>query len=256
MTREIFSGQLKDLKCDVTRFSGHVGRAISEAVDALRLRDIESAQRVIEGDHEINQRRWDIEQQAFVLIATQAPIATDLRIVSSAIHIASELERMADHAVGIARVAIAIAGEPFLKPLIDLPRMGELCLVMLDESIAAFVNGDSTSARLIWLRDDDVDALYDQIYRELLVMMLADPTVIARATPLLRAAHNLERIADHVTNICERVVFTATGMLEELHSPREIGDLPTVPESSLHTLEIEQPDFAFRSSGNSEQAHQ
>jgi phosphate transport system protein len=214
--REIFAGQLQGLRNEVAGLSKRVSAAISDSADALRLRDIETGQRVIDGDHKINQLRWDIEQQALVVIATQSPIASDLRTVASVIHISGELERMADHAVCIARIAIDIASEPFLKPLIDLPRMAELCVTMLDESIAAFENGDSATARCISLRDSDVDALYDQIYRELLVLMMADPATITRATPLLRAAHNFERIADRVTNICERVVFTATGELVEL----------------------------------------
>lgn len=219
MTREIFAGQLQELRDEVVQMSEMVGEAISNSADALRLRDIEAAQRVIDNDRSINQRRWDIEEQALVVIATQAPMATDLRTISSVIHICSELERMADHAVCIARIAIDIAHEPFLKPLIDIPRMAELCLTMLGESIMAFEETDAESARALSIRDNEVDLLYDQIYDELVALMTADPATITRATPLLRAAHNLERIADRVTNICERVVFTATGVLEELPQP-------------------------------------
>jgi phosphate transport system protein len=143
-------------------------------------------------------------------------MAKDLRMIAAVIHIVTDLERMADHAAGIAKIALQTADQPPLKPLVDIPRMSEIARTMLHDAITAFIEDDQASARAIVGRDDEVDALYEQIYRELLTFMLADPTTIDQATHLLWVAHNLERIADRATNICERVVFAATGQLEEL----------------------------------------
>ena len=174
-----------------------------------------AARQIVVGDMAINRQRWGTEERALLIIATQGPIAGDLRVVAATLHIVTDLERMADHAAGIAKIAIEIADEPLLKPLVDLPRMGDLARGMLNDSISAFIDDDAVAARTIAARDDGVDQLYDQIYRELLTYMLADPGTINRATRLLWAAHNLERIADRVTNICERVVFAVTGEMEE-----------------------------------------
>jgi phosphate transport system protein len=139
-----------------------------------------------------------------------------LRTIAAAIHIVTDLERMADHAAGIAKIAIQTADQAPLKPLIDIPRMSELARAMLHDAITAYIEDDQAAARAIVDRDDAVDGLYDQIYRELLTFMLADPTTIDQATQLLWVSHDLERFADRVTNICERVVFAVTGHLEEL----------------------------------------
>lgn len=196
--------------------SSMVDKAIARSVDALRRQDIDLARQVMLSDITINEQRWHIEERALLLLATQAPMARDLRVISTVIHISTELERMADHAAGNAKIAVQTANEPLLKPLVDLPRMGELAREMLSDSITAFINEDELSARTIVERDDHVDELYNQVYRELLTYMMADPGTINRATHLLWAAHNLERIADRVTNICERVVFQVTGNLEEI----------------------------------------
>jgi phosphate transport system protein len=217
MTRENYEDQLRRLRNDVVLMSGMVNAAIDRSVEALRRQDLHLAQEIIDEDRAINQARWRIEEHALLLIATQAPMARDLRMISAVIHIATELERMADHAAGNAKVVMETADEPLLKPLVDLPRMAMLCRSMLDDSITAFIDLDESLARAIARRDDAVDELYNQIYRELLTYMMADPGTINRATHLLWAAHNLERIADRVTNICERVVFAATGSLEEIN---------------------------------------
>jgi phosphate transport system protein len=193
-----------------------VEKAIDKAVTALAKRDVTLAQQVIAEDRAINEARWRTEEQALLLIATQAPMAKDLRVVAAAIHIVTDLERMADHAAGVAKIAVQMADRPPLKPLIDIPRMSEIARAMLHDAITAFIEDDHTAARAIVARDDEVDHLYEQIYRELLTFMLADPGTIDQATHLLWVAHNLERIADRATNICERVVFAATGELEEL----------------------------------------
>jgi phosphate transport system protein len=216
MTREQYAHQLIDLRSSVVAMASMVGKAVDNAVVALARRDVALAQQVIADDRAINEHRWQTEEQALLLIATQAPMARDLRTIAAAIHIVTDLERMADHAAGIAKITLQTADQPPLKPLIDIPRMSEIARAMLHDAITAYIEDDQAAARAIVAQDDVVDALYEQIYRELLTFMLADPTTIDQATHLLWAAHNLERIADRVTNICERVVFAATGQLEEL----------------------------------------
>jgi phosphate transport system protein len=216
MTREQYAHQLKDLRSSVVTMASMVDKAINNAVVALAQRDVPLAQQVVAEDRAINEHRWQTEEQALLLIATQAPMARDLRTIAAAIHIVTDLERMADHAAGIAKIAIQTADQAPLKPLIDIPRMSEIARAMLHDAITAYIEDDQAAARAIVARDDAVDGLYEQIYRELLTFMLADPTTIDQATHLLWVAHNLERIADRVTNICERVVFAATGQLEEL----------------------------------------
>jgi phosphate transport system protein len=216
MTREHYSQELADLRASVVAMASMTNKAIDNAVTALARRDVRLAEQVVAADGAINEHRWRTEEQALLVIATQAPMARDLRMIAAVIHIVTDLERMADHAAGIAKIALQTADRPPLKPLVDIPRMSEIARSMLHDAITAFIEDDQVAARAIVARDDEVDALYDQIYRELLTFMLADPTTIDQATHLLWAAHNLERIADRVTNICERVVFAATGQLEEL----------------------------------------
>jgi phosphate transport system protein len=216
MTREHYAQELADLRGSVVAMASMTNKAIDNAVTALAQRDVRLAEQVIASDRAINEHRWRTEEQALLVIATQAPMARDLRMIAAVIHIVTDLERMADHAAGIAKIALQTADQPPLKPLVDIPRMSEIARTMLHDAITAFIEDDQASARAIVARDDEVDALYEQIYRELLTFMLADPTTIDQATHLLWAAHNLERIADRVTNICERVVFAATGQLEEL----------------------------------------
>lgn len=216
MTRQRYAVQIQELRDAVVTMASMVDKAIARAVDALRHQDVNLARQVIAADRAINEHRWRTEGEALLIIATQAPMAGDLRLMAAAIHITTDLERMADHAAGIAKIVVQTASEPLLKPLVDLPRMSDLARAMLADSITAYVESDEPLARAIAERDDEIDALYDQIYRELLTFMLADPTTINRATHLLWVAHNLERIGDRVTNICEQIVFTATGAVEEL----------------------------------------
>lgn len=216
MTREHYSQELADLRGSVVAMASMTNKAIDNAVTALARRDVRLAEQVIASDRAINEHRWRTEEQALLVIATQAPMARDLRMIAAVIHIVTDLERMADHAAGIAKIALQTAEQAPLKPLVDIPRMSEIARTMLHDAITAFIDDDQAAARAIVARDDEVDALYEQIYRELLTFMLADPKTIDQATHLLWAAHNLERIADRVTNICERVVFAATGHLEEL----------------------------------------
>jgi phosphate transport system protein len=216
MTRVVYGNQIQELRDDVVAMSSMVDKAIARSVDSMKRQDVNLARQVFGADAEINQLRWRTEERALNVIATQAPMASDLRLISSVIHIVVDLERMGDHAAGIAKIVLETADEPLLKPLVDIPRMSELARAMLADSITAFIEGQADAAREIAKRDDDVDQLYDQIYRELLTYMMADPATINRATHLLWAAHNLERIADRVTNICERVIFSVTGELEEI----------------------------------------
>ncbi len=215
-TRVAYVSQLRDLRDDVVSMASMVDKAIARSTDALQRQNVALAREVMTNDQQINEHRWRTEEKALLLIATQAPMARDLRVIAGVISIATDLERMADHAAGNAKIVVQTADEPLLKPLVDLPRMSELGRAMLSDSITAFIDNDVERAREVARRDDDVDAVYDQVYRELLTYMLADPSTINRATHLLWAAHNLERVADRVTNICERVIFAATGDMEEL----------------------------------------
>jgi phosphate transport system protein len=220
MTRTEFHQQLDALRGEVVAMGRMGDTAIARATAALVNRDVEAARLVVADDEAINAQRWGIEDAAVRLIAMQAPMASDLRVIIAAIHLSTDLERMGDHAAGIAKISIDIAAEPLVKPLVDLPRMATLVRAMLDDSMAAYVAADATAARAIAERDDDIDDLYNQIYRELLTYMMADPGTIDPATHLLWVAHNYERLADRVTNICERVIFVATGRMEEINVSR------------------------------------
>jgi phosphate transport system protein len=217
MPRETFEGQLRELQDDLLAMMALVDRAIERSIRALADRDIKLAQDIIDDDALINQAQREIEEKCLVLIATQQPMASDLRVIASVSSIATELERMGDHAEGIGKITLLVADQPLLKPLIDIPRMAEKGRSMLRQQLEAFVRRDAKMARSLATGDEEVDALYDQVYRELLVFMMSDPHTISRATHLLWVAHNLERIADRTTNIGERVVFLVTGEVEELN---------------------------------------
>ncbi|MCD6567456.1 MAG: phosphate signaling complex protein PhoU [Dehalococcoidia bacterium] len=216
MTRESFDRHLQQLQDEVLVLGSMVDKAIDRSMRALKGRDMEMARQVVAGDRKINQKRLDIEERCVELIISQQPVASDLRIIVAVLNIIIDLERIGDHAEGTAKIALMIGDEPPLKPLIDLPRMAEKAGDMLRRSLVAFINRDVASAREISAEDDEIDNLYDQVYRELLVFMMEDPRTITRATRLIWVAHNLERSADRVTNICERVVFTVTGKMEEI----------------------------------------
>ncbi len=214
--RKVLEDELKSLMGDIMRLGEKVNQAMLDAIEALKKRDIAEAERIIAADKEINALRFEIERTALVVIATQQPLAHDLRILASILDIAGELERMGDYAKGVAKINILMGDKPLLKPLIDLPRMVEIATNMLKDALTAFSNDDAEAARSIPQRDDEVDALYNQIYRELITFMIQDPKTIDQANYLLWAAHNVERLADRVTNICERTVFDATGEIVEL----------------------------------------
>lgn len=214
--RTAFHKKLREIQDDVLAMGSMVEKAISHSIEALKKRDLDMAHQIIADDLEINKKRFDIEEKCIQLIATQQPMASDLRIIICVLNMISELERIGDYAEGTAKVVVIIGDEPPLKPLIDLPRMAEKTVDMLQRSLDAFLNRDAEAARQIAGEDDEVDNLYDQVFRELLTFMAEDPRTITRATRLIWIAHNLERSADRVTNICERVVFVVTGKMEEI----------------------------------------
>ena len=205
------------LQDEVLTMGGMVEKSIARALDALQRRDLEASEQVIREDDFIDSKRFEIEEQCIDLIATQQPMAGDLRNLVSILHISVELERMGDYAEGIAKISLLIGNEPTLKPLIDIPRMAEKATAMVHRSLDALVNRDTITALQVCNDDDEVDALYDQVYRELLLYMIQDPQTIQRATYLLWVAHDLERIADRATNIAERVVYLVTGKMEEIN---------------------------------------
>lgn len=218
MARKTFETEIQHVKDEVLVLGSMVEQAIHRSVEDLKKRDLKAAQKLIDDDLEINKKRFEIENKLMVLIATQQPMAHDLRLLASTFEIISELERMGDYAKGIANINLRMGDEPLLKPLIDIPRMAEKGADMLHRALSAFVTDDVESAKSIPAEDDEVDALYNQIYRELMTFIIADPKTIERANWLLWVAHNLERVADRVTNICERTVFIATGEMREVKS--------------------------------------
>ena len=217
MTRATFDRQLLEIQQDMLVMADMVEVAIERSIDSLKNRDVALARQIIADDAKINSKRYEIEEKCIELLAMQQPLARDLRTVIAVLHIIVDLERMGDHAEGNAKVSIMLADEPPLKPYIDIPRMAEIAIRMMNDSLEAFKRQDVDLARRTCDLDDDVDALYDQVYKEVLVYMLNDPKTIERATHITWIAHNLERIADRVTNICERVVYMAEGKIEELN---------------------------------------
>ncbi|MFZ5819844.1 MAG: phosphate signaling complex protein PhoU [Chloroflexota bacterium] len=216
MIRKTFENELQQIKDEILVLGSMVEQAILGSVEALKKRDILAAEKILAADKEINKKRFEIENQLMILIATQQPMAHDLRLLASSMEIISELERMGDYAKGIANINIRMGDEPLLKPLIDIPRMAQKDVDMLHRALTAFIDEDLATANAIPVEDDEVDALYNQVYRELMTYVISDPKTIERANWLLWVAHNLERVADRVTNICERTVFIATGDMSEI----------------------------------------
>ena len=220
MPRANLDHHLKSLQQDVLFLGGMVEKSINRAVDALKRRDLEESRQVVREDDFIDQKRFEIEDRCIDLIATQQPMARDLRAVIAMLHITEELERMGDYAEGIGKISLMMGEEAPLKPLIDIPRMADKATDMLRQSLDSLVNRDVVKATQVCHADDDVDALYDQVYRELLLFMIQDPKTIQRATYLLWVAHDLERIADRATNIAERVIYLVTGKMTEINVSR------------------------------------
>jgi phosphate transport system protein len=223
MLRKTFEHEIQQVKDDMLVLGSMVEQAVLDSVDALKKRDMEASRKIIITDRKINEYRFAIENQVMIIIATQQPMAHDLRLLASMLDVASEIERMGDYAKGIATINIRMGDQALLKPLVDIPRMAQKGVDMLHRALTAFVTEDAESARKIPLEDDEVDELYTQIYRELMTYVMQDPKNIERANWLLWAAHNLERLADRVTNICERTVFIVTGEIRELGDPDDEG---------------------------------
>ena len=214
--REAYRQQLQDLRDKLLIMGSMVTRALGDAVAALKEQDIDAARRIIAEDKRVNALKFEIEDEALALIAMQQPMAGDMRLLAAILEISGELERMGDYAKGIGRIVVYMDGQPPIKPLIDIPRMYEIVVDMLQRSLDAFVNHDVEAARAIPAEDDLVDALYNQVNSELITLIMAHPDQIEQANYLTWAAHNLERAADRVTNICESIIYTETGIYREI----------------------------------------
>jgi phosphate transport system protein len=226
--RSALDHSIDEIRNDVLRMGSFIEEQTARAVTALKDRNLPLAHQVIENDWQVNGLRYKIENDALRTSATQQPAARDLRYIVAGIHMSIELERIADHAGGIAAIAVRIGDEPLIKPLIDIPRQQEVVCEMIHDALDAFVRMDVEKAKAVAARDDEVDALYNQVLRELLTYMMQDAKTINQAIYLLWVAHNLERIGDRVTNLCERVIFAATGELGDYKPPKT----PPAPEAN------------------------
>jgi phosphate transport system protein len=215
-TKAAFHQYFKEVEGDVLEMGNAVVKSIDRAIEALKKRDLVLAHQIIADDAHINRQRFSIEDKCIGLIAAHQPIARDLRVVVAVLSIITELERIGDYAEGIAKIVVMIGDETPLKPLIDIPRMAEITIEMINQSLQSFATRDVELAMKAVSLDNVVDGLYDQVFRELLTFMMVDPKTTNRATRLIWVAHNLERAADRATNISERVVFTVTGKMEEI----------------------------------------
>ena len=213
--RTAFQENLKLLENELFSMAEMVNVAINRSITSLKKKDVQEAKKIKANDIHINNKRFEIEEQCIQLIATQQPVATQLRELIAVLNIITDLERMGDHAGGIAKIVIKLNGQKPVKPLIDIPRMAEISTDMINRSLKAYADRDVVSAREISDLDDNIDELYHQVVRELISIMIEDPRTITRCTYLMWVAHNLERIADRVTNICERIIFLVTGELVE-----------------------------------------
>jgi len=213
--RTAFEREITRIQDELIDLGVIVEHTITDAVEILKNRDTEAAQGLIRADAEINRRRYAIESDALVLIARQQPMAKDLRTLAAVLEIAAELERIADYSKGIAKISLLLGSKPLIKPLVDIPRMASKASDMLHRALLSFIDRDVEKARSIPAEDKQMDDLYDQVYRELMTYVLSDPRNIEGVSHLMWVAHNLERSADRVVNICERVIFTVTGELIE-----------------------------------------
>jgi phosphate transport system protein len=219
MSRERFEQELSQLQEKVLVLGTMAERAVRSSVEVLARQDLAGARRIMDEDHLINERRFDLENEILTIIATQQPMAVDLRKLASMLELVGEVERIADYAKGIANIAVMIGAEPLVKPLVDIPRMADLACGMLGRALEAFARWDVDLARSVPKEDEAVDVLYERIYRDLIAVIVKDPRTLDQAIRLSWVAHNLERVADRVSNLCERVVFAVHGRMEELAAP-------------------------------------
>jgi len=215
-----FSKGFQEIQNKVMAMGDMVTKDINRSIEALKNRDLKMAHQIIADDTKIDDMRFAIEDMCIEIMGAQKLTITDRRIIVAVINIITELERIGDYAEGNAKIVVMIGDEPPLKPLIDIPRMAELTIDMIDKSLKSFVTRDVELAKHVVTMDNVVDGLYDQVFRELLTFMMVDPKTINRATRLMWVAHNLERAADRVTNICERVVFMVTGKMDGLETSK------------------------------------
>lgn len=219
MPRETLDKRIKMLLEEILILDSRVESAVRDSVEALKYQDLHLARAVYDNDKLINEKRFNLENSCIATIATQQPLAGhDLRLLASILEVAAELERMGDYAKGIAKICLLIDKQPLVKPLVDIPLMTDRALDMLHRAVWAFVEGDVELAREVPQGDDEVDCLYNQVYRELVTIMFSNPSAIDQANHLMWAAHNLERLADRVTNICERTIYAVTGQMKEIAS--------------------------------------
>jgi phosphate transport system protein len=217
MTRDLFNAELRQLQDDVLILGSMAEKAVMDAMESLRDGDANWSRKIVEDDLRINAKRFEIEDRTMFVIASQQPMATDLRSLASVLYIITDIERIADHAEGIARINLMLGEEPLPRRLGYIPAMADRAVAMLRNSLKAYIEHDVEMARQICDSDDEVDRLQDSVYDDCIKAMIADPNSVQRNTYLIWCAHNLERIADRCTNICERVVYTATGRMEEIN---------------------------------------
>lgn len=216
-TRTYFDAELKTLHENILLMSSMVEEMLVDAVKSLKKQDIKLADKVVNNDDAVDAKELQIQDFCVKLIAKQHPVAKDLRLITAALKIISDLERIADKAVDIAKTTKRLSQDTYIKPLIDIPRMADLTVVMLNDAINSYVKEDISFANEVSLRDDEIDSLFKQIYMELLAYMMEDPKKINQATQFLFAARYLERVADHTTNICESVIYLVTGEYKDLN---------------------------------------
>jgi phosphate transport system protein len=226
MPRENLERELQRLQDEVLLLGSMSEQAVLDAVTALRQMDRKAARVIRKGDQQINEKRYQIEKETLIAIATQQPMARDLRFLAAILEIITELERIGDYAKGIAGIVLMLDKEDVDIPKSELKRMADLGMDMLHRALGAFLARDADAARAITPEDDKIDDLYNKIYRKLLKQMMADPSTVDNATRMMWAAHNLERMGDRVTNICERIVFVVTGEIKELDHTEDEYELP------------------------------
>ncbi|CCC57830.1 phosphate signaling complex protein PhoU [Caloramator australicus] len=217
MTRLHFQQNLKEVKHKVLRMGSLVEVIVDKAVTSLKEQNLELAKTIVEEDDKIDAMDLEIEMDCMKLLALQQPLAKDLRTIATALKIITDLERMGDHAVNISKITLEIGKEPLIKPLIDIPRMAKIAQEMIRLSLDAFVKEDIELAKKVAQMDQEVDDIYQAIIDELLEMIVKDPSITKQATKLMFVGRYLERIADHTTNVCERIIYMVTGKLEEIN---------------------------------------